>query len=268
MTAFPVKADAKPTPALAMPAAAPDGDDLAVVGAATLKQTAITDDKLSVEGVNQLDRAAVTFGSLEHFHKHWVATLGLSATASWHTEQARALRDPESIKAWELRAVKGKCDDHVRATIGNLAQTKQFQKCGIETNWPSMTICAHDPRVAYSDDKARLLWKFSFACAKEWELRNITYKVGLRRRILLLDANKKLGIEFLNTLKDDNDLNDQSKAVTDDWAQPMQERSLLHTMPAVQLIDCAKLEGWQATPMLHDIRKCLGMNTFKLRCAI
>ena len=140
-----------------------------------------------------MERAAVVFGSIEHFHKHNIATTGLSATASWHTEQARVLRDPASIRAWELRAVKGKCDDHVRATLGQLANTKQFNKCEIETNWPSMTICALDPRVAYSDDKSRSLWKISFACAKEWELRNITYKVGLRRRILLEDEDKKLG---------------------------------------------------------------------------
>ena len=171
MTPYPVKPK-QPAAAAEPVVSAAAGDDL-VVGAPTLKQTGVCEDKLTPTGVNQLERAAVTFGDVGALHKHWCATVGLSATATWHSEQSKTLRNPDSIRKWELAAIKGKCDDHVRTTISQLKVTTHYAKCGIETHWPSLTISSADPRVAYADDRSRLLWRMLFSCGREWEHRNM-----------------------------------------------------------------------------------------------
>ena len=75
-------------------------------GGPTLKQEKVDLDKLSINPVNQLDRAAVTFNTIENYHKSFIATSVLTHTADYHTKQAKTFRSTEKrhqVGIWPMQ---------------------------------------------------------------------------------------------------------------------------------------------------------------------
>ena len=89
--------DRAPTPKAAREVpAAPE----IVVGAATLSQTRVTADAVTLSSVNQLDRAATTYKEISNIHKSFLATSVLAHTADHHSAQAKALRNVGGNRTW------------------------------------------------------------------------------------------------------------------------------------------------------------------------
>ena len=244
---------AKPNPAVVVVAAsANDDEDMAIAPTITAANKAQTTSATA----NQLERASITFGHLENFHKHWIATTALLATSRWHSEQAKQNRSVPESKDWELKNVSGHYTDHVRRTISQLLQCKGYNNCGIETDWQQVHIGPEDVRVAYADDRAALLWTMTFSAAREWESRNMAYEASpVKRQILLLHSDAAHHTEFLSVLKRDAANSAKLLGVEEDWAVPYQKRNLWNRTDVKQFTLCCKQELWKNTSRLSCLNR-------------
>ena len=151
----PPKASASKSAASTAAASAPCGPE--VVGGATLRQSGVDADKTLPFAENQLARAGTTYGGLDGYHKAYMATSVLQHTASYHSEQAKSLRNVDDSRVWELDQLKGKCHLHVRRTIAQLVFSRSYNRCGIENDWRNVTLKTTDVRVVSSDDTSGML---------------------------------------------------------------------------------------------------------------
>ena len=198
-------------------------------GGPTLKQEKVDLDKLSINPVNQLDRAAVTFNTIENYHKSFIATSVLTHTADYHTKQAKTLRSTEKGIKWESDQCKGDCHTHVRLTVKQISYTRNYPNCGIETSWKKQLVDERDPRIAYSCSRSRQLWDCCFASVREWEQRNMSFQAGHRRQVLILDDDDKVADAYLAEFKGDGDKDDELMQLDDEWAELYQKKVFVET---------------------------------------
>ena len=111
-----------------------------VVGAPVLAQSRVSEDNVTINSVNQLDRAAQTYNNLQHMHKAFLATSVLVHTADYHSKQAKALRSNDGNRTWELDQLNGGSNLHVQRTIKQIEYVKNYSNSGIEQSWRPMTI--------------------------------------------------------------------------------------------------------------------------------
>ena len=218
-----------------------------VVGEPTLEQTRVDADKVAVNSVNQLDRAAQTYNNLQNMHKAFLATSVLSHTADYHSNQAKCLRNIDGNRTWELGQLNGECHKHVRLTIAQVAFTRNYTSCGIEQNWRPLTIDINDPRISYSNGQSKLLWAMCFASAREWEHRNLAYQAGPRRQTLLTDPSEHVRNAYIHEFAKDTTNHDTLADIKEEWAEAFQNRSIFKRLNVIQLRRCLDVEDWIAT---------------------
>ena len=129
---------------------------------------------------------------------------------------------------------------------------KSYHNMGVETHWPAIDVGVHDVRVCYSNDRACLLWRMSFAIGREWENRNMPYIVSpVKRQILLLDEDEANHTLYLGQLKTDYANALKLLDIDEECVEPHQERCIFKRRDVQQIAKCAEQENWTNTPKLH-----------------
>ena len=240
----------------AAPSAGPEHAAGSSHGAVTMKQMNVTEDAISLNAQNQLERAGIWYNQVENFHKGTIATVVLTHTAEYHSAQAKQLRDIPTTLAWERRQLKGEWSKHIRLTVMQIGYVQVYPNCGIDTSWREMHVDTQDPRIEYADDRAGLLWDMAFGSVREWEQRTLQYQCSpIWRKALLLDKDINIRQEFIDTFKSDCDNWDELNKIDAAWAVPFRQRSVWQRRIATQFKMCLAADGGVVTARLVQLAR-------------
>ena len=225
---------------------------LAPASALSLKQVSFAATELSHGCRNQLDKAAVEYGSMANYYKQKMILDVLNITAKWSNKSSQDLRTVDAAIKWEIEMLKGGAHYHNRLTLHHTQMTKWFDDYGIEATWAATELHLLNVRILVSDGFAGLLWSLCFSVVKFSSDRKILMTEGYPRRLtLLLDAESRDA--EIKQFRTDADLHEEFMKIDDDddVMLSLKQRSLFHKMTVRQVDKCLQEESCIWTPRLE-----------------
>jgi len=220
-------------------------------GKLTLKQEGVAAEKLTIrEDTNTLEKAAMFFSDINNYHKSNICCEPMAPLAHLHSYQAKGLRSLENVVPFELEYMDEKMWELPRETMASLVATNKYKKYGLICEWgEGEEVCLNDTIVTVNNERAGLLWDVVMASNLEAEWRNLEWLCSHpRRQTLLLHKNKAKVVAYIEEVATDYELYNVMKGCDDDFAVAHCKRSLMSTIPVIQLVLCLEKDGWTLSP--------------------
>lgn len=215
-------------------------------GKATLAQTAMLGEDLSLSCANQLEKASTVYSDTARLHKHNIIISVMQLTMQLHFKQNRLLREHGAAITFETSMMKGEMYHVPRMLMARFRSPRYFVDCGVETEWRPQSICYNSGRIQYSNYFLGVLFDLSLAVVKQHVARFLPFPHGWpKRSVLWLDS--ELGPPAVEEFHNDYRIYFELEAVDAEWSQPFVKRSVFKKMAVLQLLYCLQLDKWQIT---------------------
>ena len=133
---------------------------------------------------------------------------------------------------------KGELSSHVRTGVYMIIAPKYYESMGVESEWGRVTgINVDDPRVALSDEYAKLLWNLSITMVRLRYARCLVFMEGYPR-ILNLCLDPDTRDSMIETFRTDVANYNALAALEREWVDRWTRRSLFQKARAAQMRLC------------------------------